>query len=433
MRIFTFFVIVIFLPTVVFAQRRARRVAPATDSAVTIPLTDTVTPPQEFGSPRSGLTRNARKTGASKPASAKPIVSKKSAAEQKVVSQKPIAEIKSLKVFSPRATTVLHKLGDDHIQIKIFHYGDAKEPFFINLHDDEATAVSGAKRMLENYGGILVKIVNGGQRNIQFKLNKKPYTFDPNRIFSRTGIIQTLNMFGNAADGKVIDELEKFGARILQLLPSSPSCIIALHNNSDGKFSITSYMVGREREKDAKAVSARPNEDPDDLFLTTDSVLFYKLRREQFNVVLQDNTNAFKDGSLSIYCGEKKICYLNCETEHGKLSQYWEMISSAIKHLKKPVSETIVYNYRLSPNRDSIRLLKTHDIYFGEKKIGTTRLMNAQGQLEVTKSFPLYDNMDLVYFKLRKEEPKIELKVDPTRSSSIHDPEKDVIVIKVVP
>jgi hypothetical protein len=192
-------------------------------------------------------------------------------------------------------------------------------------------------------------------------------------------------------------------------------------------------MYGREREKDAKAMNARPGQDPDDLFLTTDSSLFYKLRKEKFNVVWQDNTNAYKDGSLSIYCGERNICYLNCETEHGKLSQYWEMISTATRYLKKPVTETIVYNYKLSSGRDSSHLPDAYDIYFGEKKIGTTKLVNDQALLEMTKSFPLYDNMDLVYFKSRTSGPKIELRIDPTKTKVMHDPEKDVIVIKVMP
>lgn len=430
MRIFTLFIIVVFFPTILFAQRRARRVAPVTDTIV-VATPAVVAPPPEDAPPettsaRTSLRKNTPVKKAESPKTTTPA--------KAVVANKPPAPKlpPSRAVYTAKANTIFHKLGDDIIAIKVIQYGDAKEPFFINLHDDEITAVSGAKRILEGSGGVLIKIENDGQRNIRFRLDKKSYTFDPNRIFSRSGIIQTLNMLGGS-DVKSIAEIEKFTERILHLLPASPSCIIALHNNSDGKFSITSYMYGREREKDAKAMNARPEQDPDDLFLTTDSTLFYKLRKEKFNVVWQDNANAFKDGSLSIYCGEKNICYLNCETEHGKLSQYWEMISTATKYLKKPVSETIVYNYKLSPIRDSAHLPDAYEIYFGEKKIGTTKLINDQAHLEVTKSFPLYDNMDLVYFKSRTTGPKIELRIDPTRSKMIHDPEKDVIVIKVMP
>lgn len=443
MRVFTLLTIIVFFPAILFAQRRAKRIAPASDSAAVIAvppqdLTPLQDAPPETSSPRAALIKNKSlnkpvkkaDTTLTRPA---PVATTTTNVKPVVASKPPVQKLPpSRAVYTARVNTIFHKLGDDLIRIKVFQYGDAKEPFFINVHDDEITAVSGAKRILEGSGGVLIKIENDGQRNIRFRMDKKTYTFDPNRIFSHTGIIQTLNMLGGS-DAKSIAEIEKFAERILRLLPVAPSCIIALHNNSDGKFSITSYMYGREREKDAKAMNARPGQDPDDLFLTTDSSLFYKLRKEKFNVVWQDNANAFKDGSLSIYCGEKNICYLNCETEHGKLSQYWEMISTAAKYLKKPVTETIVYNYKLSSGRDSSHLPDAYDIYFGEKKIGTTKIVNDQAQLEVAKTFPLYDNMDLVYFKSRTSGPKIELRIDPTKTRVMHDPEKDVIVIKVMP
>jgi hypothetical protein len=45
-----------------------------------------------------------------------------------------------------------------------------------------------------------------------------------------------------------------------------------------------------------------------------------------YNSIWQDNVNARKDGSLSVYCGEKGKRYINIETEHGRLNQYIEML-----------------------------------------------------------------------------------------------------------
>jgi hypothetical protein len=343
----------------------------------------------------------------------------------------------------PKSNTAFYKLGDGHIRIRTLQYGDSKQLFFINLHDDEETAVSGAARLLEIHGGTLVKIENDRNRNIRFQLNGRAYMFDPNRIFSRTGIIQTLRTFGPISNN-AIKELEQFAERLTQLLPPSPTCVIALHNNSDGKFSVTSYLKGHEREKDAKAVHLAPKQDADDLFLTTDSSLFQYLRKEKFNAVWQDNSNAYKDGSLSIYCGEKNICYLNCETEHGKLKQYADMIATATKHLHKqqPIKElpkegetaAIVYNYKLSPAPVSTSLKKDFDIYFGEKKIGLIKLPGdtLTGQMEIIKSFPLYDNMDFFFYAARNED-KIEMRIDPTRMRRLVDPAKSTVMIKVVP
>lgn len=343
------------------------------------------------------------------------------------------------KQLTPRINTLFYKLGDGQLRIRVYQYGNNKDLFFINLHDDEVTAVSAAKRILAENGGTLVKIENNKQRNIRFRLNGKNYAFDPNRIFSRVGIIQTLSKFGRSDMG-AINELDKFSKQILQLLPSPPTCIIALHNNTHGNYSITSYLVGREREKDAKAVRIMPAQDPDDLFLTTDSALFRKFTSEKYNAVLQDNVNAYKDGSLSIYCGEKGIRYLNCETEHGKLAQYGEMIKMAVGHIRNPEAETIVYNYQLFPTRDSVRFSQPYEIYFGQKKIGSIQLEQDEdvtgrmtGQMAITKSFPLYDNMDLYYFRSANNDPRIELRIDPTRSKGIHDPSKATITIRIVP
>lgn len=359
--------------------------------------------------------------------------------------QSPVAS----RVLIPKVTTVYFQLGSTVIPIKSYQYGDSKDLFFINLHDDEMTAVNGAIRLLETYGGTLLRLANKKQRNISFKMDGVSYLFDPNRIFSRHGISQSLKTFGRVSK-KAIDEVEKFASRLLKFLPSYPGCVIALHNNSDGKFSVTSYLKGNEREKDARAVNLSPNEDPDDLFLTTDSILYRNLAKEKFNVVWQDNRNAFKDGSLSVYCGEKNIRYLNCETEHGKTSQYREMILAANKYIRKESapaavahstpavahSPAIVYNFIVSPGTDTLQPAEGENIYFGDRKIGTIRKKpsgQVAGRMEIISSFPLYDNMDFFYFTSRNNEPhKMELRIDPTRGRKIYDPAKAIVPIRIM-
>lgn len=340
------------------------------------------------------------------------------------------------RVLIPKVTIVYYQLGSTVIPIKYYQFGDSKDLFFINLHDDEATAVNGALRLLEVQGGTLVRLVNKKQRNISFKMGGVSYLFDPNRIFSRHGITQSLSTFGRISN-KAVDEVEKFAKRILKFLPPSPVCVIALHNNSDGKFSVTSYLKGNERELDAKAIHVATDEDPDDLFLTTDSSLYRNLVKEKFNVVWQNNITAYKDGSLSVYCGEKNIRYLNCETEHGKTSQYSAMILAANKYVKKEAPPTIiVYNFQLSTSPDSIQLKEGENIYFGDRKIGVVRKKpsdQGSGKMEITNSFPLYDNMDFFYFSSRNDDPrKIELRIDPTRGRKLYDPAKAIVPVKIM-
>lgn len=340
---------------------------------------------------------------------------------------------------SPVINSIFHKLGDRTIQIKTFQFGTSKDIVYINVHDDEITSVNAAKRLLEIESGLLIKVENYKTRNIKFRLAGRYYTFDPNRIFSRAGIIQTLTMFGNISE-KAIIEVEKFANRILQLIPESPKCIIALHNNTNGKFSINSFLPGNIREKDARSLYINKEEDPDDIFLTTDSMLYQRLADDKYNTIFQDNENAKKDGSLSIYCGEKGIRYVNCETEHGHDIQYQQMIQLVSRHAQEKEGagepEVIAYTYRLSPAAVSYAPKSNTEIMFGEKKVGLIRSVTTDsswatvGKLEVTKDFPLYSNMDLLMVPSPMSTPRFEVRIDPTRQKELLDPSKTVVSIR---
>ena len=84
------------------------------------------------------------------------------------------------------------------------------------------------------------------------------------------------------------------------------------------------YARGNKRSADCKKVYINGEQDADDFFLTTDNDLYEKLADKGFNTILQDNKNCTEDGSLSVYCGKKSIRYVNCETEHGKVEQYYK-------------------------------------------------------------------------------------------------------------
>ncbi len=224
----------------------------------------------------------------------------------------------------PYRLSIAFKVGSNTIPVTVLQYGPPNGIVCINVHDNEGASVAGASAVLELIGGTLIKIENYRQRVIRFKLKGVSYGFDPNRIYSRIGIEQTLR--DNKRSSKAaIDEIEKFGKNILALIPDTTSCVIALHNNTNEAFSIKSYMSGGNRQKDAKAVYASDLQDIDDIVLTTDSLLFQKMADSGYNSIWQDNERARKDGSLSIHYGEKSRRYINIETEHGKIEQYREM------------------------------------------------------------------------------------------------------------
>jgi hypothetical protein len=246
--------------------------------------------------------------------------------------------------FIPAEKTIFHKLGDRTISIKIAQYGQSVNTCCINLHDDEVTAVQAARIVLAQTGGILIKIENKSKRIISFPFKGMVYSFDPNRIFSRAGIGVTLKAKGKINPLAIV-EVEKFAAQLLKLIPDSSSCIIALHNNTDGDFSVKSYQPGGKRQNDARLVYADSWQDVDDIALTTDEILFNKMSALNYNSILQDNVKVNKDGSLSVYYGELNRRYINIETQHGKTAQYKEMLGKLMYFLdeeKKPVASQTV-------------------------------------------------------------------------------------------
>jgi hypothetical protein len=347
----------------------------------------------------------------------------------------PPAPCNFINKYVAKVKTIYCKLGNSIIRLKTFQYGSAKDLVMINLHDDEMTSVIVAKKFLQANGGLLIKIENTNQRNINFWLADRSYTFDPNRMFSRRGISKSLEESGNVSD-IAINEVEKFCKRILKLIPATPTCVIGLHNNTAAEFSITSYLPGSERATDAKQVYRNAFQDADDLFLTTDSLLYKQLSAAKYNVLWQDNTNAEKDGSLSIYCGEKNIRYLNCETQHGKVKQYTRMLTTASTYIERVNAEGILFSCKWRiPEKSNNKPAK--DIYFGEKKVGIIKSVysdssgNFCSKVEIKKSFPLYSNADFFLYQYSNGNQKVEIRIDPTRKRKLVESMKDVIEVTV--
>lgn len=232
--------------------------------------------------------------------------------------------------YIPLEKTIYYKIGDNKtIPIKLAQYGPANDIFCFNMHDNEFTSVNAARSVLELRGGTLLRIDNSAQRVIRFRIRGVQYAFDPNRIFSRAGIEQSLQENGRTSP-LAIEEVEKFGKRLLELIPDSIACIIALHNNTEGAYSVKSYVAGGDRQKDARDVHAAAGQDPDDIFFTTDRDIFDNMAAAGYNSILQNNEKAKQDGSLSVYYGAKNRRYVNIETQHGRFGQYQQMLEKLL-------------------------------------------------------------------------------------------------------
>lgn len=230
--------------------------------------------------------------------------------------------------------TVEFRVGETAIAANVFE-GGPPGPTFLNVHDDEDTAVAAGLENLREFGGRLIELAHAGTRLITFTLGGQTYTFDPNRIFSDRGIVRTLekeSRYSPAAHAA----LREFAADYLRCfaLDREP-VILALHNITDSPFSVRSYLPGAEHAASATAIHLAPTRSRFDFFFTTDPRFFEWLRDGDFNVVLQDSARVEDDGSLSVYFARLGIPYLNVEAELGHLAEQVTMLRAARRMLSE--------------------------------------------------------------------------------------------------
>lgn len=230
-------------------------------------------------------------------------------------------------------------LGSTQVAVQVSHFGDRRNVVMLNLHDDEVTSVEAGRRVLEQSGGILVNINNNYERLISFTLRGKTYRFDPNRMFSRVGIIADLVKQNKVCNQAAVRAIEGFAKFVLSKIPRA-STLIALHNNDHDNFSIGSYQDDETLKKDVQAIYANDLHDEDNFFLTTDRKLYQLLREWGYNVVLQ-HKKAVDDGSLSVFYGRRNKSYVNVEAETGQLQQQEQMIGRVVAWINKEISKGI--------------------------------------------------------------------------------------------
>ena len=333
-------------------------------------------------------------------------------------------------VYKPTLTIVNQQLGNQTVAIRIYNYGSRKDVVMIHLHGNEKTSLLAGMQWLKANGGLLIKIENGDNRNILFQIDNADFQFDPNHIFSIHGI---RNDFVNNTTGlpKAIEATQKLAKKILSFIPAKPSIIVALHNNFNGDFSIDSYLKGRERARDAAKVYKNPLIDADDIFLTTDAVLYRQLSSGGFNTILQNANTVKKDGSLSVYFHERKIRYLNCETEHGKQATYLQMLTAALKNIErknsgeKLILYTCVDSFAILQTgmkiyMDSIYLGEIKSISFSKKDSATTGKFSWPERMESSDTITLQPVLN--------DDGKVILKIK-SLSSSLPKKEKKVTKI----
>lgn len=215
-----------------------------------------------------------------------------------------------------------YQLGDTIIRLSISGYGG--HYVYVHLHENEGTSLQAAKNILKQRPGELITISSRGNRMIRFSFDKQHYGFDPNRIFTRFGLRQTLAAHSARVSPEAIAIVEKFAHTITRAL--SGHTIVALHNNTND--SITSYLTGGKFSLNVSQIAYKRGSNPHNFFLMTEKNMFETLKKKGFNVVLQNNAHVTDDGSLSVYAAQHGIPYINVEAAHGALAAQTLMLAA---------------------------------------------------------------------------------------------------------
>lgn len=261
------------------------------------------------------------------------------------------------------------RLGDTKVNVNIYEKRGSAITF-VALHHNEQISVKIAKNFVEKRGGRLIELESlneNGQptRRLRFDFEKKPYSIDPNRIFTDYGRI-----CGNPPP--ILPSIKAFADNLLKIIlqPDAKKLqrrgkfLVSLHNNqniddenrnqSEKEKDLTAFafikggktqhpLFGQYQSQAEGAFISNIEEDEDNfVFLSSPTLLNY-FAGKGFHVVLQKPGAKLKtldcavdDGSLSVYFGQQNLSYISLEAdkENGEERQR-QMIEAIYQLLKK--------------------------------------------------------------------------------------------------
>jgi len=241
------------------------------------------------------------------------------------------------------------RLGETGVKVNVYERAGASVTMFAPHHNEQG-AVRAGREWVAARGGRFVEVesfddAGAPARRLRFRVGGKPYSVDPNRIFTANGR-RCLNLppDAEAAVKAFADDLLGLlfapgGARLRE----GETLFVAVHNNSDVEKSAPA-----ERDSDLTAVSfvkplrsratfrgafeesaagvylSNAEEDEDNFVIVTEPRLLGPFAARGFNVIVQKPAAQLRapgcsldDGSLSVHAAFNNIPYVNLEVDIG--------------------------------------------------------------------------------------------------------------------
>lgn len=252
----------------------------------------------------------------------------------------------------------LFYFGDDNITVRITSNSTEgeKDYIFFAPHDDENAAVEATLRIIKDYGGELVELMNSGRfdtesRYITFLYKGFMIQIDPNRMFSRDKDVmdyqidlrlkreyffQSIFTSRKKVRNYTRERLKILTDSILHYLEPY-DYVIAVHNNwsnSPKSFNLLSYFDPCSVDgMSASKYHYNRNYRPSEFYIVTDEDVYNMVKEEGMSVVLQVPCPK-DDGSFSVYSAYEGINYLNCEVKRDFPDLQYEMLEKVVLKLE---------------------------------------------------------------------------------------------------
>ena len=233
----------------------------------------------------------------------------------------------SPELISPKTIDYSEKtydLSGEKIRFLIRNPDDKSGIVYFNIHDNENTCVAATDCMLNHFNGKFIELKFKGDRWIGgFMTPRYHFWFDPNRIYSDFGIFKTLKSYRSfTAENK--KKVRIFSEYVTDSLLKDADFVIAVHNNMKG-YSVEQYLPDSIFAKSAAKIHYNKERSPHDFYFVNEYAHFRYFKNLGYNVILQSK-DPEDDGSLSVYCAQKKIPYINIEALEGHFDEQYEML-----------------------------------------------------------------------------------------------------------
>jgi hypothetical protein len=217
------------------------------------------------------------------------------------------------------------QLGDSTVTVVEHLVSPRPKIIYLNVHENEFTSIEALKKMADSVDISYYYLQHNATRRIFFSKGKKVHSIDPNRIYTEMGRDSTLADKKKMVDSLALVKTSYLATRLLQKFQIAQA-IVSVHNNTPDEYSILSYLPEGDEAKNTGQLYINENMDPDDFIYTTSPFVFEAAKNDSINVILQSTENFVDDGSLSIYCGERKLPYVNIETEYEHLDEQLKLL-----------------------------------------------------------------------------------------------------------